>query len=235
MKLHLTTRQIVFAALMIAATLVLEQLRIFHMPQGGSVTLGGMVPLILLAYLEGPIVGAIGGCLYGFLNMMQDPFILHPGQVLFDYPLPYMCMGIAGLLPAHRIASTALAFVARFACHFISGVVFFASYAPEGMNPAVYSMVFNATYLVPDFIICFVILKLLPIKRLPICKNKGVSPHTKSRTFLQSGILCRNARNCTKILLRFIIHREIESITGNRNKRETRMPSVSHAASIRSR
>lgn len=53
MKLHLTTRQIVFAALMIAATLVLEQLRIFHMPQGGSVTLGGMVPLILLAYLEG--------------------------------------------------------------------------------------------------------------------------------------------------------------------------------------
>ena len=86
---HLTTRQIVFAALMIAATLVLEQLRIFHMPQGGSVTLGGMVPLILLAYLEGPVVGAIGGCLYGFLNMMQDPFILHPAQVLFDYPLPY--------------------------------------------------------------------------------------------------------------------------------------------------
>lgn len=167
MKLHLTTRQIVFAALMIAATLVLEQLRIFHMPQGGSVTLGGMVPLILLlAYLEGPVVGAIGGCLYGFLNMMQDPYILHPVQVLFDYPLPYMCMGLAGLLPAHRIASTALAFIARFACHFISGVVFFASYAPEGMNPAVYSMVFNATYLVPDFIICFIILKLLPVKRI---------------------------------------------------------------------
>lgn len=87
-------------------------------------------------------------------------------QVLFDYPLPYMCMGLAGLLPAHRIASTALAFIARFACHFISGVVFFASYAPEGMNPAVYSMVFNATYLVPDFIICFIILKLLPVKRI---------------------------------------------------------------------
>ena len=172
MKLHLTTRQIVFAALMIAATLVLEQLRIFHMPQGGSVTLGGMVPLILLAYLEGPVVGAIGGCLYGFLNMMQDPYILHPVQVLFDYPLPYMCMGLAGLLPAHRIASTALAFVARFACHFISGVVFFASYAPEGMNPAVYSMVFNATYLVPDFIICFIILKLLPIQRFSShCRN----------------------------------------------------------------
>lgn len=75
-------------------------------------------------------------------------------------------MGLAGLLSTHRIASTALAFVARFACHFVSGVVFFASYAPEGMHPAVYSLVFNATYLVPDFIICCVILKLLPVKRL---------------------------------------------------------------------
>lgn len=165
-SLHLTTRQIVFAALMIAATLLLEQLRIFHMPQGGSVTLGGMVPLILLAYLEGPIVGAIGGCLYGFLNMMQDPFILHPVQVLFDYPLPYMCMGLAGLFSAHRVAATGLAFAARFLCHFVSGVVFFASYAPEGMNPAVYSIVFNATYLLPDFIICCILLKLLPVKRL---------------------------------------------------------------------
>ena len=166
MKLHLTTRQVVFAALMIAATLVLEQLCIFHMPQGGSVTLGGMVPLILLAYLEGPIVGAIGGCLYGFLNMMQDPFILHPAQVLFDYPLPYACMGLAGLWASHRVAATALAFAARFLCHFVSGVVFFASYAPEGMNPAVYSIVFNATYLIPDFIICCIILKFLPVKRL---------------------------------------------------------------------
>jgi len=163
---HFTTREIVFTALMIAATFVLEQLRIFTMPQGGSITLGGMVPLLLLAYLFGPAVGAAGGCLYGFLNLMQDPFIVHPVQVLFDYPLPYMCMGLAGLFPAHRAASTALAFAARFICHFISGIVFFASYAPEGMNPAVYSAVFNATYLIPDFILCCIILKLLPIRRL---------------------------------------------------------------------
>ena len=163
---RLTTRQLVFSALMIAATLVLEQLRIFHMPQGGSVTLGGMVPLILLSYLMGPRTGAIAGALYGLLNMMQDPFILHPAQVLLDYPLPYACMGLAGLLPAHRITATALAFAARFFCHFLSGVIFFSSYAPEGMNPLLYSFVFNATYLIPDFIICCAILKLLPLRRL---------------------------------------------------------------------
>lgn len=161
-----STRQLVFAALMIACTLVLEQLRIFHMPQGGSITLGGMVPLLLLSYLEGPVVGLVGGGLYGLLNLLQDPFVVHPVQVLFDYPLPYMCMGLAGLLPGHRVFSTALAFAARFLCHVFSGVVFFASYAPTGMNPLWYSLTFNATYLLPDFLICCLILKFLPVKRL---------------------------------------------------------------------
>lgn len=108
------TRRLVFAALMIACTLVLEQLRIFHMPQGGSVTLGGMVPLLLLAYREGPAVGMLGGGIYGLLNLLQDPFVVHPVQVLFDYPLPYMCMGLAAALPRHRVLSTALAFAATF-------------------------------------------------------------------------------------------------------------------------
>ena len=160
------TRRLVFAALMIACTLVLEQLRIFHMPQGGSVTLGGMVPLLLLAYREGPAVGMLGGGIYGLLNLLQDPFVVHPVQVLFDYPLPYMCMGLAAALPRHRILSTALAFAARFLCHVFSGVVFFASYAPAGMDPLRYSLVFNATYLLPDFLICCLILKLLPVKRI---------------------------------------------------------------------
>ena len=72
------TRRLVFAALMIACTLVLEQLRIFHMPQGGSVTLGGMVPLLLLAYREGPAVGMLGGGIYGLLNLLQDLQEKHP-------------------------------------------------------------------------------------------------------------------------------------------------------------
>mgnify|MGYP000028377090 FL=1 len=91
---------------------------------------------------------------------------MHPVQVLFDYPLPYMAMGLAGLWRGHLYRGTALAFLARFLCHVISGVVFFASYAPEGMNPLVYSLAFNATYLIPEFLICCLILRLLPVKRL---------------------------------------------------------------------
>ena len=163
--IRLTTRTIIDIALMLALTIVLHQIRIF-MPQGGSVTLGAMVPLLLLSYRYGPGIGALAGFLYGLINIIQAPFIVHPVQVLFDYPLPYMAMGLAGLWSGHLYRGTALAFLARFLCHVVSGVVFFASYAPEGMNPLAYSLVFNATYLIPEFVICCIILRLLPIRRL---------------------------------------------------------------------
>lgn len=163
---HLSTRTLVNMSLMMAITVVLHQIKLFHMPQGGSVTAGSMVPLLLIAYRYGPGIGALTGFLYGMIDLLLNPFIVHPVQVLFDYPLPYMAMGLAGLWTEHLYAGTVLAFTGRFICHFISGVVFFASYAPQGLNPMVYSFTANAAYLLPEFIICCIILKLLPLRRL---------------------------------------------------------------------
>lgn len=162
---RLSTRELVFCAMMLACSVVLQQLRIFHMPQGGSVTLGAMVPMLLVAYRYGAPTGALVGFVYGLLNLIQDPFILHPVQILFDYPLPFMAMGLAGTIKNH-FGGAVFAFVGRFLCHFISGVVFFASYAPEGMSPAYYSFIFNATYLVPELLISCVIIRMLPVQRI---------------------------------------------------------------------
>ena len=160
------TSVLINSALLLALAVVLEQLRIFHMPQGGSVTAGAMVPLLLIAYRFGVGTGVLAGFAYGMINMLQEPFILHPVQVLFDYPLPFMAMGLAGISRQHIYWGTGLAFLARFVCHFISGVVFFGSYAPEGMSPVWYSLVFNITYLVPEMLICCLIFKVLPVKKL---------------------------------------------------------------------
>ena len=157
---------------------LIVNIALYHMPQGGSITLGGMVPLLLLAYRYGPGIGALGGFLFGLINMIQDPYILHPVQVLFDYPLPYMAMGLAGLFPQRILPGTALAFFTRLICHVISGVVFFASFAPAGQSPLVYSLIFNGTYLVPEFIICAVILRLLPLERLLV----AMDPQSPRRT-----------------------------------------------------
>jgi thiamine transporter len=177
-RIEFSIHLIVNIALMLGLAIILHQIRLYHMPHGGSITLGGMVPLLLLAYRYGPGIGALGGFLFGLINMIQDPYILHPVQVLFDYPLPYMAMGLAGLFPQRILPGTALAFFTRLICHVISGVVFFASFAPAGQSPLVYSLIFNGTYLVPEFIICAVILRLLPLERLLV----AMDPQSPRRT-----------------------------------------------------
>lgn len=165
-KIKLTTKILINISLMLAFAMVLNYLRIYHFPQGGVVTLGGMIPLILISLRYGAGVGTLAGFVFGLITILQDPFILHPIQVLFDYPLPFMAMGLAGIFSDKIILSALLAFAGRFICHFISGVVFFSSYAPEGMSPIIYSLTANATYMIPETIICCIILKFLPVKRL---------------------------------------------------------------------
>ena len=165
-RIRFTTNMLINVALMLALTIVLHQLRLFHMPQGGSVTLGAMVPLLFLTYRYGAGIGCLAGFVYGMINLMQDAFIVHPLQVLFDYPLPYMALAIAAAVPWRIYLGAALAFAARFLCHYVSGVVFFASYAPPDMSPYLYALVFNATYLVPEAIICLLLLRVLPVPRL---------------------------------------------------------------------
>ncbi|MBR6014143.1 MAG: energy-coupled thiamine transporter ThiT [Selenomonadaceae bacterium] len=167
-KIKITTKILINISLMIALAIILNYLRIYHFPQGGAVTLGGMIPLILISFRYGSGVGILAGFIFGLITILQDPFILHPVQVLFDYPLPFMAMGLAGIFPKKIFLSVFLAFAGRFACHFISGVIFFSSYAPEGMSPIIYSILSNATYLIPEMIICCIILKFLPIEKFLI-------------------------------------------------------------------
>lgn len=165
-KVKLNTQMMVHISLMVALTVILHTFRLYHMPQGGSVTLGAMIPLLLIAFRYGPIVGYLAGFVYGLFNLLQDPYILHPIQVLFDYPLPYMALGLAGYFKDRMLLGAIVGSCGRFICHFISGVVFFASYAPSGTSPYWYSFVFNATYLLPELMICLFILRVLPVKRL---------------------------------------------------------------------
>jgi thiamine transporter len=147
------------AALGVALAFVLGLIRVWKMPFGGSISLE-MAPLILLAIRQGPWVGIVAGATYGLLDLAIDPFIVHPVQVLFDYPLAFGVLGLAGFFrPTVRgaIFGTVVAVLARFLCHFVSGVVFFASYAPKGWNPYLYSAAYNLAYLIPSLIIALVV------------------------------------------------------------------------------
>lgn len=165
-KIQFTPQLIARIGIALALATVLKMFRLYHFPQGGSITLGSMIPILLIAFMYGPEVGFLTGFLYGIITLFLDPYILSPIQVLFDYPLPFTALGIAGFFKDKKIFGLALSILVRFTCHFISGVAFFGSYAPEGMSPAVYSFLINGPILGIEGIICLVILVVLPIERI---------------------------------------------------------------------
>jgi len=159
------TRVFVEIALTIALAAVLAMLRVWKMPQGGTISLV-MVPLYVLALRRGAFVGIVAGALYGVVDFWIDPFPpVHWIQPLLDYPLAYAACGLAGLFaPVWRRAvvgsriplgvagailpGVALAALTRYAVHVVSGVVYFGEYAPEGQPVLVYSLGYNSFVLV---------------------------------------------------------------------------------------
>jgi thiamine transporter len=164
------------SAIMIALATVLNSIKIFTMPEGGTVTLGAMVPLLFLALRRGVKVGMAAGAVFGIIDVYFEPFVYNPIQFLLDYPFAYGALGLAGIFSrrvngpqgrggmtpvAWSIAAVALGIFARFVCHFFSGLIFFASYAPAGESPALYSAIYNASYLVPEFFISAFVISIL--------------------------------------------------------------------------
>ena len=164
-QVRLSVSMAASSGLMLAMAVILTAFPFYRMPNGGSVTLGGMLPLFFISFAYGPEVGMLAGFAYSLMNLVMAPYILHPVQVLFDYPLPFMALGLAGCYPRHHMAGITAAVAVRLFFHFLSGVVFFGSYAPAGTSIYLYSFVTNLTYLLPNLVICLVFYRLLPVER----------------------------------------------------------------------
>ncbi|WP_051533507.1 energy-coupled thiamine transporter ThiT [Anaerovibrio sp. RM50] len=163
---QISTQLLSRTSLVITMTIVLSQIRIVQMPQGGDVHIGAMIPLILLAYCYGWRITLVAGFICGVIGFMMKPYFFHPVQVLFDYPFPYMAIAVVGLFKRRIILGTIAAYILKFMFHFISGVAFFGSYAPEGTSPVVYSAIYNGSTAIPELIICCLILHFLPVRRI---------------------------------------------------------------------
>ena len=170
-KKRWTARMLANAALFIALATVLSFVRLYKMPQGGSITPASMLPLFLFAYAYGVGPGMLVGAAYGLVQFLQDAYFVHPIELLLDYPLAFAMLGLAGLAANFSdkwglIPCIILGTFGRFVCVFVSGVIFFGMYAPEGQNVLVYSAVYNGLYLVPEAIICIVLAMIPQIRQL---------------------------------------------------------------------
>lgn len=152
------SKSISYAAICIAMSFALSYLSPIHLPQGGSVTIASLLPLMIYSYMFGVKKGIFAGMIYGVLQAVQDPWIVHPAQFLLDYPIAFAGIGVSGIFaktkklerfPQIQIAlGGILASILRYASHLLSGVFAFSEYAytPEGlpMNPWLYSLSYNS-------------------------------------------------------------------------------------------
>lgn len=150
------TRSIVYGAISIALSFALSYAKLFKLPQGGSVTFASLLPLMVYCCMFGTRRGLVVCTIYGVLQALQDPFIIHPMQFLLDYPLAFGLIGVSGIFMEKGVFKEKkivafllggiIAVVLRYACHVCSGVFAFADYADLDKygSAIVYSMVYNS-------------------------------------------------------------------------------------------
>lgn len=152
----------------IALAMVTSYIKVWEMPMGGSVTLLSMLFICLIGYWFGPRYGLITGIAYGILQFVVDPYMVSLPQVLFDYPLAFGALGLSGFFSDKKYGlqtGYVAGVLGRFVFSTLSGVIFFASYAPEGMNPWVYSSLYQGTYLGAEGIVTLIILSIPPVSK----------------------------------------------------------------------
>ncbi len=97
-KIKSSTKIIAEIVTFVALATALSYIKLFSLPQGGSVTAASMVPILWLALRRGAKVGLFGAAVYGCVQLVIEPFIFHPVQVLLDYPIAFGMLGLAGAL-----------------------------------------------------------------------------------------------------------------------------------------
>ena len=167
--------------ILVALATILSFLPIFERPMGGSVTLASMLPILLIGVKLGYKWGLGASCVYMFIQVLQalikgNVFVYCVGAVsviiclAFDYIFPFTLLGLSAFAKPKKnnklsVAKVCVTFGAlitlRFICHFITGVVIWGQWAPEGTGKFIYSLVYNGQYMLFELIITVTVAALM--------------------------------------------------------------------------
>ncbi|MCL2357329.1 MAG: energy-coupled thiamine transporter ThiT [Defluviitaleaceae bacterium] len=160
-------KMLAVGAMCISLAFALNQISLFRMPLGGSVTPFSMMFIVLAGYWLGPVRGIAAGVAMGLLNASTGFIAYHPMSFVLDYVLAFGALGLAGFFRKWRFGLQ-IGFVVgvfgRFLMVFLSGFLFFGMYAPEGQHAAVYSAIYNMSYIAPEMIASLVLISLPAVK-----------------------------------------------------------------------
>ena len=172
------TRALVESAIMVALATVLSILKLAEMPYGGSITPASMLPIIIVAYRHGTLTGLGAGLVHGVIQQLLGLNTLGyfttwqsiVAIILLDYILAFGAAGLGGIFRGRIVKDTQnvarcqsaelgtgalLVCLLRYVMHTVSGCTVWAGLSIPTEAALVYSLVYNATYMIPETIICF--------------------------------------------------------------------------------
>jgi len=168
MQLTSKTKILTNGAISVAIATVLSFVQIGIWINGGSVTLLSALPIFIFSYKYGLKWGVFCGFIFGVLQMLigvgglkgitLTTFVM---AIILDYFLAYACYGFTGIFknkktPIFFVAGCLLAFIGRFICHFLSGVLIWGSLTTDGIGAVTYSFMYNLSYMLPETIVTVV-------------------------------------------------------------------------------
>ncbi len=193
------TQKLANTAILTALSIVLSFVILYEMPMGGSVTLACMLPVMFVSLRYGLTWGLGSAFVTALFQLLQA--VMHANVfpycetgialtvcILFDYLFPFTLVGLAGVLRYVKLGKVRhfgaylgilLVFLLRFFCHFVTGVVIWGQWAPEGMGKFLYSFIYNGSFLGVEFIVT-VILAVILIESPQIGKFLGLDEEKKS-------------------------------------------------------
>jgi len=140
----------------------------------------GLVPLSVFAVRRGLLPAMMVGMVWGLLHpLLGKAYILSIPQFIFEYPFAFSFGGFFGLF-AKKVRNdlggrsmigwvclaSMTAVFARWTWHFLAGATVWAEYAPEGMNPWLFSLIFNGASFLANSVMLIVLMTAL-VKSAP--------------------------------------------------------------------
>ena len=176
-KSHNAIRALVEGAVFVAIAEILGYLKIWHMPEGGSVSLM-MVPIVIYALRWGLGQGLLAGLALGILDfMLGGGFAIGWQSIIGDYVVALTALGLAGVghkkgLPGMIIGSIA-GCLGRFISIWVTGATLWGEYMYDiyGLpmnNEFVYSFLYNLPVLISGVLtvlICVVLYNIKPTQK----------------------------------------------------------------------
>lgn len=164
---------LVEGAVMVAMAFGLSFVKIVQFTWGGSITLLSMLPIVVYSIRNGIKNGLLCSFAYSLTQLAQGIFMdgvlgwgLTPTMLIacmfLDYVGAFTVIGFAGMFRKKGmkgwIIGTVIVMLVRYAFHILSGAVIFVTVGMlwdviDVSNPWLYSMGYNACYMLPEMIL----------------------------------------------------------------------------------